>query len=153
MRTVQRWRRGPSVDWGTESSRKRPGTTHTDHADPVPSPIQYHRRSSTVQRRNATIRGPRHFLRSGPLKLITKNSRTVGAPYHQWGAAATPSLRHWYRSSTATSHEVCSSNTRCRDRKRKSAASDVNSACSTKVYRRAYTPPRHMLIHAVICAR
>ena len=33
------------------------------------------------------------------LKLITKNSRTVWAPYHQWGppsldAAATPSLRH-----------------------------------------------------------
>ena len=53
-----------------------------------------------IQRRNATIRPPRHFLRSGPLKLITKNSRTVGAPYHQWGppsldAAATPSLRHW----------------------------------------------------------
>ena len=52
-----------------------------------------------MQRRNATIRGPRHFLRSGPLKLITKNSRTVGGPYHQWGppsldAAATPSLRH-----------------------------------------------------------
>jgi len=28
---------------------------------------------------------PRHFLRPGSLKLITKNSRTVGAPYHQWG--------------------------------------------------------------------
>jgi len=38
-----------------------------------------------IQRRNATIPGPRHFLRSGTLKLITKNSRTVGGPYHQWG--------------------------------------------------------------------
>ena len=27
----------------------------------------------------------RHFIRSGSLKLITKNSRTVGGPYHQWG--------------------------------------------------------------------
>ena len=46
------------------------------------------------QRRNATTRCPRHFLRSGPLKLITKNSRTVGGPLPPVDAAATPSLRH-----------------------------------------------------------
>jgi len=40
-----------------------------------------------AQRRNATIRGARQQLLSNTkhtLKLITKNSRTVGAPYHQW---------------------------------------------------------------------
>jgi len=46
-----------------------------------------------IQRRNATIPGPRHFLRSGTLKLITKNSRTVGAPTTS-GAAVTRRSSH-----------------------------------------------------------
>jgi len=33
----------------------------------LPPPLKS---ASDVQRRNATIRGPRHFLRSGPLPLI-----------------------------------------------------------------------------------
>ena len=36
----------------------------------------------------------RHFLRSGPLKLITKNSRTVEGPYHQWGPHVTRRSSH-----------------------------------------------------------
>jgi len=45
------------------------------------------------------------------LKIITKNSRTVGGPYHQWGppsldAAATPSLRHC-QSSVRSSVVAC----------------------------------------------
>ena len=52
-----------------------------------------------AQWRNASIRGPRHFLKSGPLKLITKSSRTVEGPLPPVGppsldAAATPSLGH-----------------------------------------------------------
>jgi len=55
-----------------------------------------------LQRRNATIRGPRQQLFNDTkqtLKLITKNSRTVGGPLPPVGppsldAAATPLLRH-----------------------------------------------------------
>ena len=56
---------------------------------------------------------PRHFLRSGPLPSITKNSRTVGGPLPPVGppsldAAATPSLRHWMQCMRDTSHgPVC----------------------------------------------
>ena len=40
---------------------------------------------SAAERRNATIRGPRHFLRSGPLPSDLKLWNSRGAPYHQWG--------------------------------------------------------------------
>jgi len=39
---------------------------------------------SAAERRNATIRGPRHFLRSGPLPSDLKLELS-GAPYHEWG--------------------------------------------------------------------
>ena len=67
-----------------------------------------------AQRRNASIRGPRHFLKSGPLKLITKSSRTVESPLPPVGppsldAAATPSLVHW-AGRAFNVHIQCSSN-------------------------------------------
>ena len=46
------------------------------------------------QRRNATIRGRSHFLRSGSLKLITKNSRTVGGPLPPVGPPVTRRSSH-----------------------------------------------------------
>jgi len=47
-----------------------------------------------AQRRNASIRGPRHFLKSGPLKLITKSSRTVEGPLTTSGAPVTRRSSH-----------------------------------------------------------
>ena len=102
-RTCQDWLRGFSGLFTGTSEQLRfilPFRSSIHKRSPVRLPAVPVSRNNlrqivrTQQRRNATIRAPRHFLRPGPLKLITKNSRTVGGSLPPVGPPVTRRSSH-----------------------------------------------------------